>query len=368
MKMKYAGYLLLGLVLVIGTAACKSPPAPTEPAPPAEEPADPDNAPPGKAAVDGLNAAAERAADARKLVMDFNGPGYFPPDWAAADSLYSQAESRKSSVSVRETRESTARYNAAADALEALAGNTIPRYARDLEDEVLAARNGAVNAGAEYLAPDYLLKADNKAVEALAAYESNEYYPARDSGINTRDMYAVLETGVNAYKIRLEIEDRNFVRYDPSAIEATDAMALAALDTYDADGSIAAAGASAASAFSQYSQSLAKAKESNAADTGAAAAAERQRALDIKANVAVRQDYDTANTVFNRAASSYRAGQYDEAADLYSEARSLFESAVRTARVKREAAEAALREAETKMAESDGNARNAELILEGGAQ
>jgi hypothetical protein len=333
-----------------------------------EEAVDPDNAPPDQAAVNGLNTAAERAANARKLVTDFNGPAYFPPDWSAADSLYSQAESRKSSVSIRETRESTARYNAAADALEALARETIPQYARDLEDEVWAARTGAVNAEAGSLAPDYLLKADNKAVEALTAYESGEYYTARDFGIEARDMYAVLETGVNAYKVRLEIEDRSFVRYDPAAIEATDTMALAALDKYDADADIAAARISADDAFSRYSQSLAKAKESNAADAGAAAAAERQRALDIKANVAVRQDYDAANAIFNQAAASYRGRQYDDAASLYFEARSLFESAAQAARTKRQAAEDALRAAETKMAESDGNARNAELILEGGAQ
>jgi hypothetical protein len=368
MKIKYTGYLFLGLVLVIGAAACKSPPPVTEPAPPTEETVDPDNAPPDQAAVNGLNAAAQRAANARKLVTDFNGPGYFPSDWSVADSLYSQAESRRSSISIRETRESTARYNAAADALEVLAGKTIPQYAVDLEDEVLAARTGAVNAGADYLGQDYLLKADNKAVEALTAYESNEYYSARDSGIDARDMYAALETGVSAYKVRLEIEDRDFVRYDPSAIGATDTMALTALDTYEADGNIAAAGASAADAFSRYSQSLAKSKESNASDAGAAATAERQRALDIKANVAMRQDYDAANAIFNRAATSYRAREYDEAAGLYFEARSLFESATQTARVKRQAAEEALRTAETKMAESDGNARSAELILEGGAQ
>jgi hypothetical protein len=365
---KCPGYLLLGFLLLAVVAACKNAPAITEPPPPTEEAVDPDNAPPDQAAINGLNAAAERAANARKLVMDFNGPGYFPADWSAADSLYSQAEGRKSAVSIRETRESTVRYNAAADALEALAKKTIPQYAQDLEDEVLAARSGAVTAGAGYLAPDYLLKADNKAVEALTAYESNEYYSARDSGIGARDMYAVIETGVNAYKVRLEIEDRGFVRYDPSAIEATDAMAVSALDKYKADGSIASARNSAADALSRYSQSLAKAKESNAADAGAAAAAERQRALDIKANVAVRQDYDAANAIFTRAASSYRARQYDDAANLYFEARSLFESAAQTARVKRQAAEDALRAAETKMAESDGNARSAELILEGGAQ
>jgi hypothetical protein len=368
MKIRYFGFLLVSFLLFSVILSCKNAPAPVEPEPPVEEPLDADNAPPSQAAISGLDAAAERAARARRLVTDFNGPAYFPSDWNSADSLYSQAESRRSSATVRETRESTARYTAAADALEALAGKTVPQYAQDLETQVMAARNGAVNAGAGYLAPDYLLQADDKAVDALTTYESRDYYSARDKGLTAKDMYSAIETGVNAYKVRLEIEDRGFVRYDPSAIEATDAMVLSALDDYEA-GNIAAAQTKAGNALSQYNQSLTKAKESYAADVGAAAAAERQRALDIKANVAVRQDYDAANAIFNRGAASYRARQYDDAANLYADARSMFESVTQVARENRAAAEEALRAAEVKMIESDGTAQQAEMILlEGGAQ
>lgn len=368
MKIKYVGYVLLALLVFLAAAACKSAPAAAAPTPPAGESLDGDNAPPSQAAIDGLNAAAERAAKARKLVTDFNGPDYFPSDWGTADSLYSQAESQRSSTTVRETRESTARYNAAADALEPLAAKTIPQYAQDLENEIIAARDKAIDAGANYLAQDFLLEADTKAVEALTVYEAKDYYPARDTAFTARDMYAALETGVNAYKVRLEIEDRGFVRYDPAAIEATNAVIISAIDDYE-DGDIASAQSKASDALARYSQSLAKAKESYASDAAALAAAERQRALDIKANVAVRQDYDAANAIFNRGAVSFREGRFDDAANLYLEARSLFEAATLTSRGKRDTAEDALRTAELKMVESDGNARQAEMIiLEGGVQ
>ncbi|AEF80226.1 hypothetical protein [Leadbettera azotonutricia] len=366
MKSKYIRYFVLGLLILTAAVSCKSTQPATE-APPPDEALDPNDGPPDQAALNDLNAAVDKAVIARQLVIDFNGPAYFPPDWNAAESLYSQAESGKSTANLRSTRDSTARYNAAAGAYRALADKTIPQYAQDLESDVVGIRDKALAAGANYLAQDYLYEADNKAVEAYTAYQSNDYYNARDTAFAARDMYEALATGVNAYKVRLEIEDRGFVRYDPSAIETADSVGLSAIDDYDA-GNIASARSKAEDALSQYNKSLAKGKESYASDTGAAAAAERQRSLDLKANVAVRQDYDAANAVYNRAVTSFRGRNYDDAGNLYNQSRILFEAVTTSAREKRRIAEEALREAELKMVESDGTARNAEIILEGGAQ
>jgi hypothetical protein len=366
MKSKYLRYFLMGLLILTAAVSCKNAPPATE-APPPEETLDPNDGPPDQASLNDLNAVVARAASARQLVIDFNGPAYFPPEWNAAEALYNQAESGKSTSNLRVTRESTTRYNAAVGAYNVLADKTIPQYAQDLENEVTASRDKAITAGAGYLAQDYLTEADNKAVEAYTTYQSKDYYNARDTAFVARDMYDALAVGVNAYKVRLEIEDRGFVRYDPSAIETTDAKGLSAIDDYDA-GDIAGARSKAEDALSQYNQSLAKGKESYASDTGAAAAAERQRALDLKANVAVRQDYDAANAVYNRAVTSLRGRNFDDAANLYNQSRTLFEAVTASARDKRRIAEEALRQAENKMVESDGTARDAELILEGGAQ
>jgi hypothetical protein len=368
--------LLWGVVVVAVAvlAGCAGAPAPVEPeAPPAAPaapapaaaPVDPDAAAPGSAALGALNDAADRAARARALVRDFDGEGYFPSDWTDADGLYTQAESGRASATVREARESTARYTAAADALEALAGKTIPRYATDLADEVYNTRAGAVAAGAGTLAPDYLLQTDNKAVEALTAYEAGDYYPARDAALAARDRYGAVETGVYAYTIRLELEERGFVRYDSSAIASTDTAALSGLGAWDA-GDIAAAAATAADVLARYDRSLARAKQSYATDSAAGAAAARQRALDVKANVAVRQDYDAAEGIYNRAVAYFRETLYDNAADQYVEALVKYDMVTQTAWDKRQTAEAALQAAELKMVESDGNARQAEMLINEG--
>jgi hypothetical protein len=327
---------------------------------------DPEDGPPSQAVLDNLNSAVAKAVQARKLATDFNGAGYFPPEFEAAEALYAQAESGKSTKTMRSTRESAVRYNQAADAFTAVADKAIVRYAEDLSAEVIAAREGAINADAGFLAEEYLLDADNTAADALAKYNARDFYNARDKGITARDMYTALETGVEAFKIRLEIDDNGFAGYDPAAIERADNEALSAVADYEA-GNIAGAKSKAGNVLSSYRQSLEKAWESYAADTGAAAAAERQRALDFKANVAVRQEYDAANAVYNRGVGSHRGRNFDNAASLYMESQAMFESVTQSAREKRRIAEDALRQAALKVEESDAAAQDAELIL-GGAQ
>jgi hypothetical protein len=327
---------------------------------------DPEDGPPTQSVLDSLNSAVAKAVQARKLATDFNGAGYFPPEFDSAEALYAAAESGKSTKTMRSTRESAARYIQAADAFTAVADKAIARYAEDLSAEVVAAREGAINADAGFLAEDYLVQADNIAGDAYAKYNARDFYNARDRGMTAREMYTTLETGVDALKIRLEIDDNGFAGYDPAAIAQADAEALSAVADYEA-GNIAGAKSKAGNVLSSYRRSLEKGWESYAADAGAAAAAERQRALDFKANVAVRQEYDAANAIYNQGLSSYRGRNFDNAANLYTESQAMFEKVTQSAREKRRIAEDAIRQAARKVEESDETAQGAELIL-GGAQ
>jgi hypothetical protein len=365
-------WFLLGMLILTGALSCKNAPPPVEPAPPAEEvpPAetpDPDKAPPDRASLDALNAAADRAAEARQVVIDFNGPAAFPSDWQSAEAQYAQAEAGKDASTAKAARESASRYNAAASAFESLADKSIAQFARDLEAEVAAARDAAVKAGVESLAPGYLQSADDKALEAAAQYEAEDYYTARDSAYLARDMYGALKTGTDAYKVRQEIIDRNFVHYDPYNIGIADEIAVSGIADYEAE-DIQAAQDKADEALFRYNLALRTGKESFAAEKAAAAAAERQKALDLKANVAVRQDFEAASSIYNRANNSFRAQNFDAAAELYEESRAMYEVISIVAMEKRRTAEEALRDAEKKMTESDTTAKNAELILEGGVQ
>jgi hypothetical protein len=328
---------------------------------------DPDAAAPDQAALDRLNAAFNRAEEARQRALDFDAPVYFPPEWESADEQYQSLAGGTDRSSLGGVKTAVARYEEAAAVFDDLFQKSLPPYAQDREDEILEARSAALDAGAEELLPSYLIQADETALEALSRYEDEDYQPAKDAAILARDLYGVLKTGAEAYGLRLEIEDRDFYRFDPKNVDMADAAGLAASDAYLANNP-AEAGDRAAEALLRYNQALTTGRESLAAERRDFAAEERRIALELKANVAVRQDFAAADAIYSQANRSFDAQDYGLSVDLYEEAGFLFIRTQQEALEKRRLAEEAIASAEEKMLESDEIARNAELILEGGEE
>jgi tetratricopeptide (TPR) repeat protein len=99
-----------------------------------------------------------------------------------------------------------------------------------------------------------------------------------------------------------------------------------------------------------------------------AAAAERQRALDLRANVAAKKEFDSAEEIFPQANADFSEHRYAEAAKLFEDSWLLFRESAQITLNRRQAAEEALRRANQRVAESDELAKNAELIVEGGLE
>ena len=373
MKRKYSWWILLGLVALVTTISCKSKPEPQEdttpvvetPAAPTPTPA-PDNTP-DQASLNALNAAADRAAAARKLVSDFYGSSFFPDDWQSADSLYTEAEQQKKTATRQDVQESTARYNKAADAFEAMTEKLYAAAYEYAEKELTAARDAAVAARAEELIPDFLQDADNTVAAALEKYQAKDYYAAKDSAMDAYTMYTALKAGLDAYKLREEITERGFEPYDPVNIELADNTLYSAADDYTAKNYSLALN-KAEDALQRYDQALKTAWQSYAAERRSSASAERQKALDLRANVAVRQEFSSADSIYTRANTAFQGRRYEEAAGFYIECEPLFAEASRLTLEKRQAAQEALDRADQRIMESDENAKNVELIVEGGGE
>jgi len=374
--MKYLWLVFISLTALIAVVSCKSEPqAQEEPVaaaqPVAEQPAAAQPAVQDtgadQASLDALNKAAEKAAEARKLVSDFGGPSFFPDDYKAADSLFSQAEQQKTTSTKQEVQESTDRYNKAADAFDAMKDRTLTAAYDYAEKELTAARNAAVAAGAADTVADYLADADNSVAEARGKYQIKDYYGAKDDALDAYSRYEVLTTGLNAYELRGKIMDKGFEVYDPNNFYLADNTLMSAAESYEA-GDIATAKEHADEAALRYNMTLNTAWEAYAAESGANASTERQRALDYKANVAVKQDFNSAQSVFTQANTAFQAKRFDEAAALFDDSRSKFETVSNAAREKQRIAEDDLRKANQKMVESDQAAKEAEVILQGGVQ
>jgi hypothetical protein len=207
--------------------------------------------------------------------------------------------------------------------------------------------------------------ADEAALEAEDKYQAEDYYDAADAAVLARDMYIALKTGLDAWNVRENILDKNLVEYDPENFDKTDELGLSAIGDYETK-TVTRAMESARITYDQYNEVYAVGLESFAADKGTTAEIERQAALETKANVAVRNDYEAAYNVLIQAHNAFSEKSYEAAADFFIRAETLFVNARLAAEEKRRIAQEALQAAELKMIDSDERARNVEQILEGG--
>jgi hypothetical protein len=293
-------------------------------------------------------AAKARAESSRQKAVDFKGPAYFPGEWESTEAGYVDAG----------RSQNEAGYNAAADGFEGIFSKTVPLYAQDRADEAIALRDSVISAGINDLYPEELYAADLVALDGVAQYEAEDYSAANITAAKSLGIYQALNVGMDVYNVRQEILNRNFTDYDSYNFNRADDISLAAIDSYEA-GNIEKALDGAEEVKPLYNRVL---------STGWAAATgqERQNALDMKANIAVRNEFDAAEKLYSQAEAARKAGKYEESADLYNQSASRFTSLVQTVTEKRRIATEALRAVEKKVAESEEAARDAELILEGG--
>ena len=443
MKRKFIMWGLVALLAFFVEVSCSSAPPPDEAPASAETPAapststapsaasqtpqDPEAQPPNQTALSGLDEAAARAKAARQLVIDFNGQELYPDDWRSADSLFSQAEQQRRNTTVRDTRESTERYNKAAEAFEAIGDEALAAAYEQMLGVLVNARYEAVKEDAQIMVPDYLLEADNLTLQAEEQFKAKDYYAAKESAekalamyeaqkiglaaywqreeiafkagylvpayleradalgetaiekylsgdyagaiddaLVAHTMYDAIGAGLEAYSIREEISYRSYVPYDYENLEVADDSLYSAMDDFDA-GDYASAKDKASEAILRYDLALRKSWASFALEKSTGATTERQRALASRANVAVRDEFNIAQALYVRANSALLAQRYEEASSLFIDCQTQFLLAAFHAREKQREAEEALRTANQRMAESDAAARAAEIILEGGA-
>ena len=351
--------IFLPAVLVLISVACKSTPAPA----PAKTttPSTVTRAP-----ADALRGPTSRAQEARTRAMDFDAPAYFPSDWEIAENQLSRANNMTNSTD-SETQNAAAAYNEAADAYDELFEKTIPLYAQAREDEIMALRNEITNSGFTDFLPNCLEETDEIALAALSQYEAKDYYKARDTAAEALKEYQTLNLGAKVYLTRQEIINRGFRDYDPENFDKADDIAQTALDEYEA-GNKGSAVTNAEEALLRFNIVLTNGWTAYASEKRAAAILERERALENKANIAVRESFRDADTVFNQAEDNFKTEVFDSAATQFTEAEARFMLSTQETEEKRLKALETIMLAEEKIGESVETAAEAEKIIEGGSR
>jgi tetratricopeptide (TPR) repeat protein len=319
--------------------------------------------PPDQNILDTLNAATERAGKSRQEALSFGGSTYFPEEWDNTEGRRTAAEASGTST-LGEVSEAISRYETLANAYDDITGKSLPRYIREREAELEYARGMAIAAGAESSNPEELSGADGKLADAYSCVERQDYYVASNLASQALTMYRALEIGALGFRVRKEIVDLGFTAYDPETFGDAERMSEMALEHYRA-GNYKPAQETLKKAFLSYNQVLRTGWESFAAEKGREALSERDAALALKADVAMRDAYNNAVVVYQKAQNAFRERRFEDAIGLYIRCGGLFANAGKSATQKRQDAESAISSAAQKIAESEIFVKNAEQILEG---
>jgi hypothetical protein len=180
-------------------------------------------------------------------------------------------------------------------------------------------------------------------------------------------MYDFMKQAYDVWLIRQDIVEAGLEKYSPDDFDSADGYFAKAMDAYLAKEDMEAL-LNANEAAQRYNLVLEAGRLPYAEHQYALAATERQAALDVRADVAVKDTFAGADSVFKGAAGLMESKNYEEAVKESINARDLFIESRLAALDKRRIAAEAIQEAEEVIDEVIQNARQAELNTRGGTR
>jgi predicted nucleic acid-binding Zn ribbon protein len=347
-----------------------------------------------------LQAAMARAEKSRQDAMNVKGQTYFPNDWRNAEAKNTSAKNAKITTT-DEIKAATALFASAADAYDDIAKKSQQMIAKEKEDANKAlqaamaraekSRQNAVNASGQTYFPNDWRNAETKNTSAKNAKTTttDEIKAATALFSSAADAYDDIAKK-SQQTIAKEKEDADkalqaaIARMEKSRKQAQDAKADVNLpnDWNNAEAkNKTASGAkrstaaeikaavplynSAADAYDDLvKKNVAFLNDQNqklSDDARARAGQERQKALDVKANIAAASEFDGADMLFKQADKDFNEKNFTSAVELYNKSADQFIAAVLLTEKKRALADETIGEAKNKSSQSAGFAVNAGL-------
>ncbi len=149
--------------------------------------------------------------------------------------------------------------------------------------------------------------------------------------------------------------------YDPDDYAAANKDLQAGQDAYGKDN--AASRTSLQSAITEYNSVISKGGALYLAKLQQQAEASKKAADDLKAAVAVKDDYATANGVYTKALQEKDVGDIENAGKDFGQAQGDFDAVAKVAQQKKDAAEQALQSAQQDNTDAQQKAQDAEKTL-----
>ena len=337
--MKSVKFFVL-LAFVLSMAACGSAPAPA----------------PDDAMVKALKDAKDEAE-------------YFSREYQEAQTLDAEA-GKLNPASAEEYATATEKYRSLADAYRKVGEKSLPRY---FEEKSQAAKEGreksdAAGAGQAGIWPGgaaQLSTADADAAEGARLYGAKDYYPAKEAYETALSRYGLVETQALCYTLKAEIQEYKLQSYGPEDFAQGEENLGKVAAAYN-EKALPAAKDAADKALGSYQAVASRGWEALASDEANKAKAEQSKALDIKADVELKDDYDAALASLSQGETARGSREFKQAFQNFSQAETKFTAVYEATIQKRRAADVLIQQADKKVGESAQKAKDVQSQIRGG--
>jgi hypothetical protein len=373
MKRSISSLALVAAIVAILATSCATKPKvpPQEPAQP-EPTVQPAPQPAASVSQEELDALLAKAQGLKKQAFDRGLADVLPDDYAAANAALAGG---KEAYDAKDGPAAKDKLTTAVKLFTDLNEKGLVELASIRKKNADDMRKSAIAAGAESAAADRLAPGD-EALAAAAASDAKDYEAAIASYERARALYELAYKRSVAKGLRERIEDSDYAAWDQGNYAKAEERYAAeeALFASLGDQGQAASPATDPKPLSQgidaldeavlrYNLVIQKGREGGATARKDKADAIKLQSEEIKAQVAVKAEYDAALALYKEAQYAMAAGEYEDAAAKFDEAAAAFEKVYALAADKRAKAEAAMKAAEEAAAESLRKAQDADSAM-----
>ena len=305
-----------------------------------------------------LQAALARAEQSRSNAQGVQANTFFPEEWAAAEAEL-QAARDTDIAAMKDIESATALFISAADMYDDIAGRSRTILAeREAAQRAAAERTASEQAAAQRAAADRAAAeraaADRAAAERAAAERAAAERAAAAERVAATEANRELQNAMNrAQQSRRQAMDAQGQTHFPNewrTAEGRNTTAQNARRTTAAE--MRAAVPLFNSAADAYDDITRRSIELSVATARANAEAERQAAIDVRAPIAVPDDFGSAETVYQQGLREQNTRAFPAALASFNQATSLFAAAARLTMEKYDLADDAVTRARQRSAAS----------------
>jgi hypothetical protein len=367
-KVKKSMKTMLILVSTIAIfASCAS-----KPKAPASEPGVPSAAATpaqgeGQAASAGSQAELDKllaeAKELKKKAFDLKLFEVLPDDYKAADALYAKAAQSYEDKDIPAAKEG---LGAAISAYKDVISRGIIEIAAAKKKEAEDMKGSAAKAGADSTQSERFDAGDKSFQAATALVDASKPEEAIPVFETAKLYYELAWKRAVASELKAQIEDKDFAKWDSGNFQLADNKFQSEDGFWASEkNEDRASGVDALDeAILRFNLVIQKGREMGVSAVKDKTDESKQRSEDIKANVAVKDLYDSAQGIYSEGDDQLRHKEYEAAADAYARAGAGFDEAYQAAADKRAKAVEAMNSADEATAESQRKAEEADPLLQ----